>query len=134
MSLHRLLYACLMAALVLMASTSFYVGMHVCGDRVRAVALLDEADGCGHQSLPPCHRKTAGNCCSNEILEHDGELVFATLFTLNPQPQFVFLQFILLPIFLIRPQYLFSGKLFHSGSPPGSTGRSRLSLIHILRI
>lgn len=62
-----------MAALVLLASSSFYVGMHLCGGTVKAVAFLQEADGCGHRELPPCHRKAMEGCCENDQVIHESQ-------------------------------------------------------------
>jgi hypothetical protein len=73
MKLFRTISSLLLAALVLMASSSFYVGVHYCRGAVKAVAFLEEADGCGHQELPPCHRKAMEGCCSNEQLIHESQ-------------------------------------------------------------
>jgi hypothetical protein len=59
-----------LALLVLMASSHFFVDMHLCGDKVKAVSFLSEADGCGHAKLPPCHQKLMKDCCDNEQIEH----------------------------------------------------------------
>lgn len=73
MKLFRTLSSLLLATLVLMASSSFYVGVHYCGGTVNAVAFLQEADGCGHQQLPPCHRKAMEGCCSDEQVVHEAQ-------------------------------------------------------------
>jgi hypothetical protein len=73
MKLFRTISSLLLATLVLMASSSFYVGVHTCGGTVKAVAFLEEADDCGHQSLPPCHRQLMKGCCENENIMHDGD-------------------------------------------------------------
>jgi len=67
----RTISSLLLAALVLMASSSFYVGVHSCGGSVNAVAFLTEADGCGHQQQPPCHRKASKGCCEDEQIVHE---------------------------------------------------------------
>ncbi|MBX2968451.1 MAG: hypothetical protein KF803_03695 [Cyclobacteriaceae bacterium] len=69
----RTISSLLLAALVLMASSSFYVGVHVCGGAVKAIAFLNEADGCGHQELPPCHRKAMKGCCNDEQVIHESQ-------------------------------------------------------------
>lgn len=73
MKLLRTISSLLLAALVLMASSSFYVGMHYCGGTVKAVAFLNKADGCGHQELPPCHRKAMEDCCNDEQFIHESQ-------------------------------------------------------------
>jgi hypothetical protein len=73
MKLFRTISSLLLAVLVLMASSSFYVGVHYCGGTVRAIAFLDEADGCGHQELPPCHRKAMEGCCNDEQVIHESQ-------------------------------------------------------------
>jgi len=67
----RTISSLLLAALVLMASSSFYVGVHSCGGSVNAVAFLKEADGCGHQQQPPCHRKATKGCCEDDQIVHE---------------------------------------------------------------
>ncbi|MBX2956592.1 MAG: hypothetical protein KF846_10560 [Cyclobacteriaceae bacterium] len=71
MKLFRTISSLLLAVLVLMASSSFYVGVHYCGGSVKAVAFLNEADGCGHQQLPPCHRKAMKGCCEDDQIVHE---------------------------------------------------------------
>lgn len=73
MKLLRTIFSLLLALLVLLASSSFFVDVHTCGGMVKAVALLDEADGCGHQSLPPCHRAAMKGCCENESIMHEAD-------------------------------------------------------------
>ena len=62
----------MLALLVLLASSSFFVDVHTCGGMVKGVALLDQADGCGHQALPPCHKKPMKGCCENDQVVHEG--------------------------------------------------------------
>lgn len=73
MKLFRTISSLLLAALVLLASSSFYVGVHYCGGSVKAVAFLNNADGCGHEELPPCHRKAMEGCCNDEQVVHESQ-------------------------------------------------------------
>jgi len=73
MKVTRSILSILAAVLVLMASSSFYVGVHMCGGSVNAVAFMQEADGCGHQSMPPCHRALMKGCCEDESITHEGQ-------------------------------------------------------------
>jgi len=34
---------------------------------------MQEADGCGHQKLPPCHRQMMKGCCEDEAITHEGQ-------------------------------------------------------------
>ena len=63
-----------LALLVLVSSTSFMVGMHLCMGEVQNVALFAKADGCEkEQSLPPCHRHTNAPCCDDETVIHEAD-------------------------------------------------------------
>jgi|SRR5690606_18318020 hypothetical protein len=73
MNMFRTISSLLLAALVLLASSSFYVGVHSCGGTVKAVAFLNDADGCGHNQLPPCHRKAMEGCCDDEQIVHQSQ-------------------------------------------------------------
>jgi len=49
------------------------MGMHLCGGKVNDISFLSEADGCGHNKMPPCHRKMMSGCCANETLSYAGQ-------------------------------------------------------------
>jgi hypothetical protein len=83
MKLFRTISSLLLATLVLMASSSFYVGVHTCGGTVKAVAFLEEADGCGHKSLPPCHRKAMEGCCKDDLVIHESQDLKGEITTLT---------------------------------------------------
>jgi hypothetical protein len=73
MNLVRSISAVLLAILVLVSSTSFMVGMHVCMGKVQNIALFGKADGCQKEkALPPCHKHTKPACCEDEVLYHEG--------------------------------------------------------------
>ena len=70
----RSISAVILALLVLVSSTSFMVGMHLCMGDVQNVALFAKADGCEkEQSLPPCHRHTKAPCCEDETVIHESD-------------------------------------------------------------
>jgi hypothetical protein len=73
MKIIRSILSLFLAALVLVASSSFYMATHSCGGRVNKVAFLEKADGCGHKSMPPCHRQMMKGCCEDEIISHDAQ-------------------------------------------------------------
>lgn len=63
-----------LAALVLVSSTSFSVGIHYCMGEVKEVSLSKNSDGCAMQeSLPPCHRKHAMPCCEDHTVIHKAD-------------------------------------------------------------
>jgi hypothetical protein len=64
----------MLALLVLVSSTSFMVGFHICMGEVQNVALFTKADGCEKEkSLPPCHRHMNAPCCEDETILHKGD-------------------------------------------------------------
>lgn len=70
----RTISSILLAMLVLVSSTSFIVGMHVCMGEVQNMAVFAKADGCEKEKqLPPCHRDTTPPCCEDETLTHVAE-------------------------------------------------------------
>lgn len=74
MKVIRSISAVLLALLVLVSSTSFMVGFHICMGEVQNVALFTQADGCEKEkSLPPCHRHLKAPCCADETYVHDGD-------------------------------------------------------------
>src|SRR4051812_47483450 len=73
MKLSRSIVSLFLAALVLAASSSFYLATHSCGGRINKVAFLEKADGCGHAQMPPCHRAMMKGCCEDEVIAHDAQ-------------------------------------------------------------
>lgn len=70
----RSISAVILATLVLLSSTSFMVGMHLCQGEIQNVALFSKADGCEmEQRLPPCHRHTNAPCCDDETLINEAD-------------------------------------------------------------
>jgi hypothetical protein len=70
----RSISAILLAVLVLVSSSSFMVGMHICMGEIQNVALFTKADGCEKEkNLPPCHRHQNAPCCDDETIVHRGE-------------------------------------------------------------
>jgi hypothetical protein len=64
----------LLSFMVLVSSTSFVVGLHICMGEVQNVALFTKADGCEmEKSLPPCHRHVKTPCCADETVVHQGD-------------------------------------------------------------
>jgi hypothetical protein len=63
-----------LALFVLVSSTSFVIGMHVCMGEIQKIALFTKADNCKkHQDVPPCHRQAETPCCTDQTLIHDAD-------------------------------------------------------------
>lgn len=76
----RTISAILLATLVLVSSTSFVVGIHVCMGEISDVALLTKATKCAMETnVPPCHRKMKSSCCEDETIIHNAGDVKASL-------------------------------------------------------
>lgn len=64
----------LFVLLVFFSSTSFMVGVHLCGGHVQNVALFTKAAVCEmEKQLPPCHKQESKSCCDDEKIVHDGQ-------------------------------------------------------------
>ena len=74
MKLVHSILAVALATLVLLSSTSFMVGMHLCMGEVKSVAIFSKADGCEkEESLPPCHRHSKAPCCDDQTVIHQAD-------------------------------------------------------------
>lgn len=59
--------------LVLLSSSSFMIGFHLCGGDVQNVTLFSKATACPmEKQLPPCHRQEK-SCCDDEIVIHEAQ-------------------------------------------------------------
>ena len=80
MKTFRSILALILAFLVLVSSTSFMVGMHLCMGQVQTISLFTKADGCAMQkSLPPCHKHMKPACCADEAYFHQAQDFKATV-------------------------------------------------------
>jgi hypothetical protein len=69
----RSISAVILAIIVLVSSTSFMVGMHICGGEVQNIALFGKADSCQKEkALPACHKHMKPACCEDEFVYHEG--------------------------------------------------------------
>ena len=72
MKVIRSIAAVVLAILVLVSSTSFMVGMHICMGDVQNISLFDQADRCEKQkALPACHQHMKPACCEDELVYHE---------------------------------------------------------------
>jgi len=73
MKVIRSISAVLLAILVLVSSTSFVVGMHICMGEVQNIALFGKAESCQKErALPACHKHMKPACCEDEVVYHQG--------------------------------------------------------------
>lgn len=49
------------------------MGVHACGSKIKAIAFLEKADGCGHNKMPPCHRALMEGCCHDQQITHEAQ-------------------------------------------------------------
>jgi len=76
-----------LALLVLLSSTSFMVGIHFCGGKMKNVALLSKAEDCGmEKKIPPCHRHLAKSCCEDQAIVHEAEGFKASFHKIDISP------------------------------------------------
>ena len=74
MKLLRTLSTLALCLLVLLSSSSFMVGIHLCSGNVRDVALFTEAERCvNEKKVPPCHRHESKSCCEDQHIIHEGQ-------------------------------------------------------------
>jgi hypothetical protein len=74
MKVIRSISAVLLAILVLVSSTSFMVGMHLCMGHVQSIGLLSKAEGCGMDKvLADCHQTMKTPCCEDKAVVHKAE-------------------------------------------------------------
>lgn len=64
-----------LALLVLVASSSFTVNMHVCGGAVQSLAVIEKATPCPMElNAPACHKDLVkSKCCQDEVFQYEGQ-------------------------------------------------------------
>ena len=69
----RSILAAFLAILVVISSTSFVVGMHICMGKVQNVAFFQKAESCKNErSAPAAHSHMRPSCCQDEVVYHEG--------------------------------------------------------------
>ena len=77
------------ACLVLISSSSFMVGVHLCGGHVQNISLFTQAEACAmEKQTPPCHKPQSKPCCEDETIVHNGEDFKVNLTTITFTPQY----------------------------------------------
>ena len=120
MKVLRTISALILALLVLVSSTSFMVGVHICMDEVKNVALFSKADGCEkEQALPPCHRHSTAPCCDDETVINQADDFKAPIgFHALSVPTPIHIEQPLIPISEIIPTTPLSLFRYHTYDPP----------------
>jgi hypothetical protein len=75
MKIIRSIVSLALACMVLVASSSFTVNMHLCGGSVQSVSLIEKATPCPMEvNTPPCHKAIAKRaCCDDEQFLYQGQ-------------------------------------------------------------
>lgn len=70
----RTIAAFFLAMLLLVSSTSFVIGIHLCGGEVQDFAFFSPAEECKkNESIPPCHPHSVPDCCEDETVVHSAD-------------------------------------------------------------
>lgn len=70
----RSILSVVFAFLVLLSSSSFIVGVHLCGGRVWDTTWFNHAEDCGMEKfMPQGHLHNGKSCCENEEIVHNGD-------------------------------------------------------------
>jgi hypothetical protein len=122
MKIFRTLSAISLALLVLLSSTSFMVGLHICAGNVQDVKLFTKADVCAmEKQLPPCHKQMhrTSSCCDDEAIVHTGEDFNASVSDITLSPFFfTYSAPAILVIAEIIPSVEITPKAYYPYDPP----------------
>jgi len=103
-----------LALLVIFASSSFSVGLHICAGEIQNIALFGKAEGCEKEKqVPPCHRHQEPACCQDETVTHDSDefQANAAQFDVSPSaveyfiPEHIILDEIISSVTVVSPRY-----------------------------
>ena len=72
MKVFKTILSITLAALVLVSSTSFMVGLHLCGGKIQNIALFSKADNCS-KTLKGCDGPMMAGCCEDETVVHKAD-------------------------------------------------------------
>jgi hypothetical protein len=120
MKLFRTISAILLATLVLVSSTSFMVGFHICMGEVQNVSIFSKADECAmEKNLPPCHRKMQEPCCDDETFVHEGDDFKASVEQIHiAGPALTYIEHSLVVLAEVIPSAPSARVPFHNYDPP----------------
>lgn len=74
MTFNRRIAAFTLSLLTLVSSSSFSIGMHLCGGHLQDISVISEPAPCPmEQNLPPCHRNSVNTCCKDISVVHNAD-------------------------------------------------------------
>lgn len=74
MNFFRIISSIAFCLLVLISSSSFVVGIHLCGGDIKDVTFFSKANSCANEKkMPPCHRHESTPCCKDQTIIHQGQ-------------------------------------------------------------
>ncbi|HEY8935475.1 MAG TPA: hypothetical protein VIM65_09655 [Cyclobacteriaceae bacterium] len=117
---YRSILSVAFAILVLFSSSSFMVGLHLCGGHVQKVALFTKAEGCGmEKKMPPCQKHQSKACCEDETIVHNAQdfKVSTNQISITALPVFDIIQHAVL-IAEVIPTSIISTKQYAYYDPP----------------
>ena len=75
--------------LVLLSSSYYMVGFHLCSGQVQNIAFFSKAESCPlEKQMPPCHRQEK-SCCDNEVIVHEAQDFKNSITEFNFHPEFI---------------------------------------------
>lgn len=84
MNLFRTISSIAFCLLVVISSSSFMVGIHLCGGNIQDVALFTKANSCANEKkMPPCHKHESTPCCEDQAIIHEGQDIKSDAFKLQ---------------------------------------------------
>lgn len=120
MKVIRSISAVLLAILVLVSSTSFMVGMHICMGEVQNITLFGKADSCQKErALPACHKHMKPACCEDAVVYHEASDLKASVQHVHiDAPVAVDVVHALVPIGEVIPAAEVSRTQYYNYDPP----------------
>lgn len=84
MNLFRTISSIVFCLLVVISSSSFMVGIHLCGGNIQDVALFTKANSCANEKkMPPCNKHETTPCCEDQTIIHEGQDIKSDAFKLQ---------------------------------------------------
>lgn len=84
MKVFRTISSIVLSLLVIVSSSSFMVGIHLCSGNVQDVALFTEANSCvNEKKMPPCHKQESKPCCEDQTIIYEGQNIKTDVFKLH---------------------------------------------------
>lgn len=116
----RTISSIILCLLVIISSTNFMVGIHLCSGNVQDIALFEKADSCPNEKkMPPCHRHESKPCCEDQTIIHESQDIKSDIFKLRLSaiPVFDIAQSFIVNSEIIPSEPSARVKYFHYDSP-----------------